>query len=330
MSKKTILLVDDEDSILVSVGWAMEKSNFEVTTASDGGKALELLRSNVFDLVITDLKMPGIGGLEVLQQVKEQYPRTSVFILTGFGDIQTAIQALQLGADDYLLKPCDIDELLQKAERSFERQKLLVQLQLQNEQLAREIESRKKAEDLLRKAHEGLEQLVALRTQELTQTVSDLNAAVAALTTREEELQEKNEELFEVNTTLNTLLTRKNREHRAIRAELADKTAKTVLPLLEKAKRQSSGSTRDCMETARVNLLDIFTDHSQESLLVAKMSPRELEVINYIKQKKTSKEIAELLNLSVRTIEFYRENIRKKLRIDKKKKSLNKLLTSTI
>jgi len=329
MSKKAILLVDDEPAILVSVGWALKKCNFEVATASSGREAVELLRSKVFDLVITDLKMPGMGGLEVLQQVKEMHPQTSVFMLTGYGDMSTAIQSLQSGADDYLLKPCDLDELLKKAERSFERQEMVVQLKMQNEQLVSEIASRKKAENLLRKAHEELEQLVAQRTEELTRTVKDLNEAVATLTKREEELQEMNQELSDLNTTLNTLLTRKNREHKTIRAEIADQTAKTVLPLLEKAKRQSSGPVKDCVETARVNLLDIFTAHSREALLTAKLSPRELEVIHYIKQKKTSKEIAELLNLSVRTIEYYRENIRKKLRIDKQGKSLNKLIGST-
>lgn len=330
MSDRAILLVDDELSVLTSVSWALGKNGFEVSAASDGLQAVEALRSRSFDLVITDLKMPGMSGLEVLQQAKELYPEIGVFILTGYGDINSAIQSLQLGADDYLLKPCDIDELLRKTTRIFERQKLLVQLQIQNEQLILEIETRKNAEEQLKFARDELERLVALRTEELVKTVEYLNNAIAALTRREQELQEKNQELSDVNTTLNTLLKRRNHEHKIIRAELADQTAKTVLPLLEKAKKQSSGSTKDYMETARINLLDIFTNHSQESLITAKLAPRELEVVHYIKQRKTSKEIAELLQLSVRTIEYYRENIRKKLRIARQKKSLNKLLNSTL
>lgn len=328
MSNKAILLVDDEPSILTSVGWALEKHNFEVMTASDGIQALEALHTKSFDLVITDLKMPGVSGLEVLRQAKEMRPEIGVFILTGYGDINSAIQSLQLGADDYLLKPCDLDELLRKAERSFERQRLLVQLQLQNDQLKLEIETRKFAEAQLQLVRDGLEQLVASRTEELTRTIEHLNNAIATLVKREQELQEKNQELSDINTTLNTLLKRRNHEHKAIRVEIADKTAKTVLPLLEKAKKLSSGSTKDCVETARLNLLDIFTNHSQETLITAKLAPRELEIIHYIKQKKTSKEIAELLKLSVRTIEYYRENIRKKLRLVQQKKNLGKFLIS--
>ena len=307
MNNKAILLVDDEPAILTSVGWALEKHNFDVTTAADGVQAIEALRTKSFDLVITDLKMPEMSGLEVLRQAKAMRPEIGVFILTGYGDIDSAIQSLQLGADDYLLKPCDLDELLRKAERSFERQKLLVQLQLQNDQLKLEIESRKIAEVQLQHARDGLEQLVASRTEELTKTVEHLNNAITTLAKREQDLQEKNQELSDINTTLNTLLKRRNHEHKAIRAEIADKTAKTVLPLLEKAQQQSSGSTWECMETARINLLDIFTNNSQEALITTKLAPRELEVIHYIKQKKTSKEIAELLNLSVRTIEYYRK-----------------------
>lgn len=330
MPNKSILLVDDEPAILTSVGWALEKHDFDVTMASDGLKAVEAMHCKSFDLVITDLKMPGISGLEVLQHAKQIHPQAAVFILTGYGDITSAIQALQLGADDYLLKPCDLDELLRKAERSFERQKLLVQLQWQNEQLKNEMASRKNTEIQLKHARDVLEQQVTERTETLARTVEYLNTVIAALEQREQELQEKNQELVDINTTLNTLIKRRDQEHKAIRAEIADQTAKTVLPLLEKAKRQSSGSVQECMETARINLLDIFSKHSQESLITAKLSPREIEIVHYIKQCKTSKEIAELLDLSVRTIEFYRENIRKKLRLVNEKKNLGKFLKSTL
>lgn len=234
-----------------------------------------------------------------------------------------------MGADDYLLKPCDLEELLRKIERNLERRKLLVQLQMQNEQLRLEIESRKITEKQLNHARDELEHLVAQQTDELASTIGYLNNAILTLTKREQELQEKNQELSDVNTTLNTLLKRRNHEHQVIRAEIAEQTAKTVFPLLEKAKKQSSGSTKDYMETARINLLDIFTNYSSESLITARLAPRELEVIHYIKLKKTSKEIADILNLSVRTIEYYRENIRKKLRIVKQQKNLGKFLKST-
>lgn len=86
MNKKTILLVDDEPSILESIGWALERNGFDVTTAADGVRAVKMLQAESFDLVITDLQMQGIDGLEVLRQTKELYPESGVFILTGYGD----------------------------------------------------------------------------------------------------------------------------------------------------------------------------------------------------------------------------------------------------
>jgi DNA-binding NarL/FixJ family response regulator len=102
-----------------------------------------------------------------------------------------------------------------------------------------------------------------------------------------------------------------------------------VLPLLKKAQTRVSGPAKDYVRTAQANLLDVFSTHPHDTALTsAKLAPRELQVIHYIRQGKTSKEIADLLNLSVRTIESYRENIRKKLRIKNQKKNLKKFITS--
>jgi DNA-binding CsgD family transcriptional regulator len=100
---------------------------------------------------------------------------------------------------------------------------------------------------------------------------------------------------------------------------------------LKKAQNQATGAAKDYLETAQVNLLDIFSKLPHNIVLSnAKLAPRELQIIHYIKQDKTSKEIADLLDLSVRTIESYRENIRKKLRIKNQKKNLKKFITSLL
>jgi DNA-binding NarL/FixJ family response regulator len=181
----------------------------------------------------------------------------------------------------------------------------------------------------LQEARANLEHQVAARTAELSRTVDELKTVLDTLLAREKELQEKNLELQDINTTLNTLLKRRDKEHSEIRKEIAAKTVETVLPLLKKAQNRSTGSTRDYMATAQANLLDVFSEYPQDIVLAnAKLAPRELQIVHYIRQNKTSKEIADLLNLSVKTIESYRENIRKKLRITNEKKNLKKFLTS--
>jgi DNA-binding NarL/FixJ family response regulator len=331
MSHKSILLVDDEEAILTSIGWALEKNRYQVTTATDGQRAIDELRARRYDLVITDLFMPRVDGIGVLKQAKNLYPDIGVIILTGYGDVGSAVQTLQLGADDYLQKPCDMDDLLSKARRSFEKQDLVAKLRMQNERLKSEITARKAAERKLQESHVNLEQQVAERTAELTRTVDELKAALETVLTKEKELQEKNRELHDINTTLNVMLKRRDKEQSEIRREIAAKTVETVLPLLKKAQTQATGSTKNYMETAQANLLDVFSQHPHDSMLIhAKLAPRELQIVHYIRQNKASKEIANLLGLSLRTIESYRENIRKKLGIKNQGKNLKKFITSIL
>jgi len=111
MDTYKILLVDDDPFILQSIASALEQEEYYVATAGNGKKAIELLEENNFDLVLTDLVMDPIDGIGVLKSVKEKNSDTMVIILTGFGDLISAIDALRLDADDYLLKPCEPEEL---------------------------------------------------------------------------------------------------------------------------------------------------------------------------------------------------------------------------
>ncbi len=331
MSNKSILLVDDEDTILTSIGWILQKNNFNVTTAPNGQRAIDLLRANHYNLVITDLIMPKVDGLTVLKHAKTLHPDIEVIVLTGYGNVRSAVETLKLGADDYLQKPCDIEELLNKANRSFAKQDLVAKLHEQNEQLKNEITTRKKMELQLQQTQANLEQQVKARTVELTHTVDELQTVLTTLLKREKELQEKNQELQDTNTTLSVVMKRRDRELLDIKQEYAAKMVETVLPLLKKAQSKVSGSARDYLATAHANLLDMFTERPHDSILIqAKLAPRELQIINYIKQNKTTKEIADLLGLTTSTIESYRENIRKKLRLQNKKINLKKFLTSRL
>lgn len=329
MSNKSILLVDDEESILSSIGWILEKNNFSLTKAGSGQEAIDKLQATQYDLVITDLIMAEIDGIAVLKYAKNLYPDIGVIILTGQGDIATAVEAIKMGADDFLEKPCDYNNLTHKAKRSFERQDMLIQLRSQNEQLKNEVARRKIVEEKLQELHLDLESQVEQRTTALTEAVEELQNVLTTLRRRENELETKNQELHDTNTTLNTLLKRREREHNGIRQEIAEKAVEMVLPLLKKAHKQASGPAKKYIATAQANLLDAFSRHSHGSQLAnAKLAPRELQIVHYIRQNKTTKEISEILDLKVSTVESYRENIREKLRIKNQKINLKKFLTS--
>ncbi len=122
MKKASVLLVDDEPVILESVARNLEYNNYSVSKVENGEEALQLLKNNQYDVIITDLRMPGISGIEVLRNAKKIHPETGVFILTGYGDMTSAIEALRLGADDYLIKPCNPDELLLRINRFIKNQ----------------------------------------------------------------------------------------------------------------------------------------------------------------------------------------------------------------
>jgi FixJ family two-component response regulator len=329
MINKSILLVDDEENILTSIAWVLEKDNFKVTTATNGREAIDLLQANRYDLVITDLRMNGIDGVAVLKQAKILSPDTGIIILTGYGDVDSAVETLKLGADDYLQKPCNIEDLLYRAKRSFEKQDLVVKLREQNKQLKSEIATRKTIEVKLQESRANLEQQVEQRTKELTDSLNELKSVLDTLFIKEKELKKKNRELLETNTTLSTLLKRREQEHKDIRQDIAVQIGEMVLPLLRKAQKKATGFTQNYIETAQANLLDISSEHSHDiALASAKLAPRELQIIHYIRQNKTSKEMADILDLKVSTIESYRENIRKKLRLKNQKINLKKFITS--
>jgi len=120
-----ILIVDDEEIVIRSCLRILVAADYEVDTSNDGLEALRKLRENNYDVLILDIKMPKMDGLEVLQRVKEAQPDIDVIMITGLHDIETAVQAMKMGAFDYLPKPFDPDEFQMVVERAFERRNLL-------------------------------------------------------------------------------------------------------------------------------------------------------------------------------------------------------------
>lgn len=119
-----ILLVDDDKAVRVTVSQALESAGHHVVTAVDGEHALEKLREGSFDLVLLDMKLPGMDGMEVLRQIKLKEPAQAVVMITGYGSVETAVEAMKLGAVDYIQKPFGPDEIRAIVRRVLERKRL--------------------------------------------------------------------------------------------------------------------------------------------------------------------------------------------------------------
>ncbi len=124
LSRAKILVVDDEKNVLVTVVAILEQEGYDVDSAPDGQSALEMIRCRQYDLVMTDLKMPGVDGLAVLEEVRKTSPSTVTLMMTGYGSVDTALEALQRGAYEYLLKPTEVADLKAAVRRSLERKRL--------------------------------------------------------------------------------------------------------------------------------------------------------------------------------------------------------------
>ncbi len=134
---ETILIADDEEIIRESLSFVLKKEGYGVLEAPNGRAALELVRNEAVDLVITDLEMPEMKGIELLEQVTRVSPETLVVIITAYGSIDTAIAALRQGAVDYVLKPVEFDELLVKIHRLLAQRRLSMENKLLRSELHR-------------------------------------------------------------------------------------------------------------------------------------------------------------------------------------------------
>jgi DNA-binding NtrC family response regulator len=112
MSKGKILVVDDEDIVRTSCNRTLSPEGYEVRLAKNGVEGLKMASEERFDLVLTDLKMPDMDGIEVLRIIREKWPETAVIIVTGYQTVDTAVKAIKLGAYDYIEKPFTPDALI--------------------------------------------------------------------------------------------------------------------------------------------------------------------------------------------------------------------------
>jgi DNA-binding NtrC family response regulator len=136
--KTRVLVVDDERAVRSALSVNLTKHAMQVTTASDPASALEFLHDAHFDLVLTDVRMPGGTGLELAEKIRSAWPDTPVIVMTGHGSVRDAVTAMKFGAADYIIKPIAKDELLVVIERALERRALQAEVAT----LRREVEDR--------------------------------------------------------------------------------------------------------------------------------------------------------------------------------------------
>ena len=130
MKTYDILVVDDEESIRTVLRLDLEKQNYRTDEAGSGKQTLEILEKNHYDLMITDLMMDGMDGLELMREIKKIKPELMAIILTGYASLDSAVEAMRLGASDYLRKPYDRSDLHLRVSKCFETLELNRKVQL--------------------------------------------------------------------------------------------------------------------------------------------------------------------------------------------------------
>jgi DNA-binding NtrC family response regulator len=119
-----VLIVDDEEDFTDTLTKRLKMRQIRVDGVYSGSEALDFLDENPVDVVVLDVRMPGMDGVEVLREIKQRYPLVEVLMLTGHANVEVAIEGMRLGAFDYLLKPIEIDQLLYKLQDAFQKKSI--------------------------------------------------------------------------------------------------------------------------------------------------------------------------------------------------------------
>jgi response regulator RpfG family c-di-GMP phosphodiesterase len=178
-----VLVVDDEPAIRDLLFEGLKDSGFDCSVAANGSEALEQLRRRRFGLVLSDIDMPAMDGVKLLQRVKEAHPDVEVVMITGVVDVEVALRAMRMGANDYLTKPFNLEEVRLTVERAMEKRRLV----LENREYQRDLEAKvaERTVEVVLKRREIEELYEKLQTSYET----TLEALAAALDTRDTETQ---------------------------------------------------------------------------------------------------------------------------------------------
>jgi two-component system sensor histidine kinase ChiS len=167
--ERTALIVDDEPDFIESLEWQLKKRGYEVFSAASGDAALDILRSEGVDILVADIRMPGMDGIELIRRAEGLDPDLQSIVITGHGGVDTAIEAMRLGAINYLRKPVGMEELDISIQKGLEKRDLIFAVRERQERL-------EKANRELGHLRDQLEKSLAQETRERKQAQEDLHS----------------------------------------------------------------------------------------------------------------------------------------------------------
>jgi DNA-binding NarL/FixJ family response regulator len=304
-----ILIVDDERSLRVTLKAFLEQESHLVDTAENGAAAIEILQNTPVDVILADIIMPKLSGVDLLKKAKDISPDALVIMMTGRPTLENATESLRHGALDYLQKPVSKVDVTRAVRNALH-------IKFINDERAR-------LERENRNYMNHLEQMVAERTKKLSENE-------IALKHRAEELDKKATQLEKANLALSAVLEHREAEKRAIEASLILNIKKYVLPTIEDMARCRIDSRASGYLTAVKTKLNEIMSSSSRSLFVKyqNLTPTEVRVADFLRQGLSTKAIADVLNISPGSVSFHRNSIRRKLGLVDKKVNLKSFLNS--
>jgi PAS domain S-box-containing protein len=310
-----ILVVDDEELIRKSLGGLLKHADYEVVTAGSGSECLQIMSSQHFDLVILDVIMPEMGGIEVLQKIKEKYKDTEVIMITGYADKEKAILTFRHGAYDFIEKPFESDEILNTIANCLNQLELRREIERKNSEL-------RESEERYRLLAENVADVIW--TMDIkSRGTTYVSPSVAGLRgySVEEVMAQTLEEILTPSSL--ELAMKTLEEEMAIEGtEQKDLFRTRMLEIENRCKDGSTVWTEAKMTFLRgtdgqpVEILGVsrdITKRKQVEQALRRLSPREREILPLVVKGKSSTEIAEILKLSPKTVETYRSRLMGKL-----------------
>lgn len=312
-----IFIVDDEELIRKSLSGLLRYYGYEVVAAGSGSECLQIMSAQYFDLVILDIIMPEMSGIEVLQKIKEMYKDTEVIMITGYADKEKALAAFRFGAYDLIEKPFESSEILNTVSHCLNQLELRGEIERKNREL-------RESEERYRLLAENVADVIwTMDINNLRITYVSLSVAVLRGYSVEEVMEQTLEEILTPSSI--KIAMKAFEEEMAIEGvEQKDLFRTRTLELESKCKDGSTVWTEDKMTFLRgadgqpIEILGVsrdITKRKQVEQVLRKLSPREGKILQLVVEGKTSADIAEILSLSPKTVETYRSRLMAKLGI---------------
>jgi DNA-binding NarL/FixJ family response regulator len=310
--KLRILYIDDE-KVNIANFESVFGEDYQILSAESGEEALKIFKKEEgIAMVISDQRMPGMSGVELLEKIYRLNPDPVRMILTGFKDIEDIIGAINQGrVHRYILKPWEEKEIRPVLKQAGQ----LYQLTMENRQLVEDLQKKNRELEKLNNDNQKMNKRLLediLRRQET-----------------EEELALRTRELEEANNAMKVLLKQSGEAKQEMESKILSNIRDLIMPYIDDLeKRLDDRQDLLYVKVVKANLDQITSSFSNRLAVKLNLTPRELQIAELVRQGRTSKDIAKLLSLSRRTVETYRDNLRRKLSVKNKKQNLRSLLLS--